>query len=284
MSNFMNKTAWSHASWSGQLGMSGVLLLIAVGYAGPLMFTLDPYSLSDHLLAPPLWVAYGGPLLGTDDLGRDLLSRLVYGARSSLSIGFFVVSISVLIGTFLGLLAAVYGRWVDVAIMRLTDVIMTLPNILLAIIVVAVLGSGLLNAMLAVTIVAVPRFVRIVRSVAALEMKKQYVQAAYSCGASKLKILWAEVLPNCWGPVVVQATLGFSDAILETSALGFLGLGGKAPTAEWGVMLADARSFIELNPSMMILPGSCILLSVLSFNLLGDALQDLLNPKLRRAP
>ena len=272
---------WPLISNTGWLGLASITLLMTLAYLGPHIFTLDPYSLSiDRLMRPHAMITGISPL-GTDDLGRDMLARLIYGARNSLSVGMAVVSISMLIGTTLGLLAGVYGAWVDTVIMRLTDAIMTLPSILLAIVIVAVLGSGLFNAMLAVTITAIPRFVRIVRSVAALEMKKPYVQAASSCGASKFKILWSEVLPNCWGPVIVQASLGFSDAILEIAALGFLGLGAKPPVAEWGMMLADARPFIESAPYMVILPGACIMITVLAFNQLGDALQDLLDPKRR---
>lgn len=275
----LHKTRWAGIGASGRLGMLCVLLLVALGGLGPLVLNLDPFSLSDNRLVDPRWLLEPGPVLGTDDLGRDMLSRLAHGARSSLGIGAVVVSFSALVGTLLGLLAGVYGRWVDAAVTRLTDAIMTLPSILLAIVVVAVLGPGLLNAMLAVTLVAVPRFVRTVRSVAALEMKKQYVLAARTCGLSRFRILWSEILPNCWGPVIVQSSLGFGDAILETAALGFLGLGAQPPVAEWGTMLADARPFIESAPYMVVLPGACIMVTVLGFNLLGDALQDLIDPK-----
>jgi peptide/nickel transport system permease protein/dipeptide transport system permease protein len=268
-------------SLSGKLGVLCVLLLLVIGYLSPLAFDLDPYSLSENLRAKPGLLGGAGPLLGTDDLGRDVLSRLVYGARSSVGIGLAVVVVSMLLGTLLGLLAGVYGGWVEAVIMRANDVLMTLPSILLAIVVVAVLGTGLLTAMLAVTVVSVPGFVRIVRSVAALEMKKQYVQAARTGGSSRIKILWSEVLPNCWGPIIAQATLGFSDAILQIAALGFLGLGAKPPVAEWGVMLADARPFIESDPHLIILPGLCLLVAVLGFNLLGDTLQQRLDPKAR---
>ncbi|HEU4403940.1 MAG TPA: ABC transporter permease [Polyangiaceae bacterium] len=278
----LHKTSWPSLGASGRLGLLCVLSLAMLGGLGPLILNLDPFSLSDSRLADPRWLLGRGPVLGTDDLGRDMLSRLAYGARSSLSIGAGVVAFSALVGTLLGLLAGVYGRWVDAAVTLLTDSIMTLPSILLAIVVVAVLGPGLLNAMLAVTVVAVPRFARTVRSVAALEMKKQYVLAARSCGMSRFKILWSEILPNCWGPVIVQSSLGFSDAILETAALGFLGLGAQPPVAEWGTMLADARPFIESAPYMVVLPGACIMVTVLGFNLLGDALQDLIDPKRSR--
>lgn len=268
----------SRLSRPGLLGLGGVMLLLALGTLAPLLFNLDPYGLSERLRWLPTPGA-GGPWLGTDDLGRDQLARLVYGARTSLGIGLAVVASSLLLGTLLGLLAGVYGGWVDRLVTRAMDLAMSLPSILLAIVVVAVLGPGLLNAVLAVSVVAVPRFVRVVRSVAVLEMKKPYVQAARSCGVSRWRLLYSEVLPNCRAPVIVQAALGFSDAILEIAALGFLGLGAPAPVAEWGAMLADARPFIETEPHLMLLPGLCLLAAVLSFNLLGDALRDALDPR-----
>lgn len=266
---------------SGVIGACGILLLLLIGFIVPIFVELNPYQLSDALLQEPQW-AIGGPhWLGTDDLGRDLFSRLVAGTKYSLGIGFAVVIGSAAIGAFLGLAAGVYGGWVDAVVMRCIDILMCLPSILLAIVMVAVLGPGLVNAMIAVSIVAIPRFARIMRSAAANEMKKQYVFAAQSCGTPRFKILWSEVLPNCWAPLIVQATLGFSDAILDIAALGFLGLGAKAPTPEWGVMLSDAKPFIESMPFMVILPGTCILMTVLSFNLLGDWLRDWFDPKTR---
>ncbi len=264
---------------AGLIGAGGVVLLLVMGFLLPLCIDLQPYQLSENLLQQP--GAGAAHLLGTDDLGRDLFSRLVVGTRYSLSIGFAVVVGSAFIGTFLGLVAGVYGGWIDAVIMRCVDILMCLPSILLAIVMVAILGPGLVNAMIAVSIVAIPRFVRIMRSAAANEMKRQYVFAAQSCGTSKFKILWSEVLPNCRAPLIVQATLGFSDAILDIAALGFLGLGAKAPTPEWGVMLSDAKPFIESAPFTVILPGTCILITVLSFNLIGDWLRDWFDPKTR---
>ncbi len=279
MQHATNRTHAQRIGWSGQIDLLCLLLLALAGYLGPLVLPLDPYGLTDSRLASPQWTAGAWPTFGTDDLGRDLLSRLAYGARCSLTIGFAVVSASAAIGRLLGLLAGTYGGWVDALIMRVTDVVMALPGIVLAIVVVAVLGPGIGNAMAAVTIVALPRFARVVRAVAMLEMKKQYVQAARTCGVSRFRIMGSEVLPNCCGPVLVQATLGFSDAILDIAALGFLGLGARPPMPEWGAMLADARPFIESAPYLVILPGAAIVLTVLSFNLMGDALQQRFDPK-----
>lgn len=270
-------------SRAGCVGLAIVSLLILVACVGPLVCQLDPYALSGNRLMPPHWGLLHAQVFGTDDIGRDLLARLLYGARCSLGIGFCVVSVSALLGALLGLFAGVYGSWVDTFIMRVTDIVMTLPSILLAIVVVAVIGPGLTNAMVAVTVVGLPRFVRVVRAVAALEVRKQYVQAARTCGASRFRIMLSEVLPNCWGPVLVQATLGFGDAILDIAALGFLGLGARPPMPEWGAMLADARPFIESAPYLVLLPGTSIALAVLGLNLAGDALQALIAPKGRVA-
>lgn len=275
----LTSTCRPRLSLSLKLSLSCVLLLLLLGGLVPLAVELDPYSTSDNLRAGPRLLGGSGPLLGTDDLGRNVLSRLVYGARSSVGIGVVVVSASTLVGAPLGLLAGVCGGWVDTVVVRVTGVVMTLPSILLAIIVVAVLGTGLSTAMCAAVIVAVPAFVRVVRSVSALEMKKQYVQAAHTGGSSRLQILWSEVLPNCWGPIVAQATLGFGEAILHVAALDFLGLGAQPPIAEWGAMLADARPFIESNPHLIVLPGICLVVTVFGFTVLGDALQQRLDPK-----
>lgn len=262
-----------------RLGLCCVVMLLSLSGLIPLVCELDPYGTSDQLRATPRLAGGPGPLLGTDDLGRDVLSRLVYGARSSVGIGVVVVAASMLLGVPLGLLAGVCGGWVDGVVMRATSVVMTLPSILLAIVVVAVLGTGLLTAICAVIAVAVPGFIRVVRSVSALEMRKQYVQAARTGGASRLQILRSEVLPNCWGAIIAQATLGFGEAILHVAALDFLGLGAKPPLAEWGAMLADARPFIESNPHLIVFPGLSLTVTVFGFTLLGDALQQRLDPK-----
>lgn len=266
---------------SGIAGFLGITFLFFMGFLLPIFVDFVPYQMSDSLLQRPNVTLGAEHLLGTDDLGRDLLSRLVTGTKYSLGIGFAVLVISAVTGASLGLVAGVYGGWIDAVIMRIIDLMMCLPSILLAIVMVAILGPGLVNAMIAVSIVSIPRFVRIMRSVAIDEMKKQYVSAALIQGTSRFKILYSEVLPNCWAPLIVQASFSFSDAILDIAALGFLGLGAKPPTPEWGGMLSDARPFIESAPYMVILPGLCILITVLSFNLIGDWLRDVFDPKTR---
>ena len=220
--------------------------------------------------------------LGTDDVGRDLLSRLLYGSRVSLGIGFLVVILSLTTGTLLGLIAGYRGGFADSLILRLADMLLAIPSILLAIVIVALLGPSLLNAIVAVSIVACPSFIRLVRAQAMAEKAKPYVTASRSFGASGFRLAFSQILPNCMAPIIIQGTLGFSEGILGAAALGFLGLGAQPPTAEWGTMLSDARSYIESSPWMVTLPGLCILFLVLGFNLFGDGLRDAFDPRLKK--
>jgi dipeptide transport system permease protein len=234
-------------------------------------------------LKPPFWQT-GGSLtypLGTDAIGRDILSRLIHGVRLSLLIGIAVVALSVAAGTLLGLVAGFLRGVTEIAIMRLMDVILTLPSLLLAIVIVAILGPGLMNAMLAVAIVLLPHYVRIARAAVIMELAEDYVTAAKVAGAGRLRLMFKEVLPNCVPPLIVQATLGISTAILDAAALGFLGLGAQPPSPEWGTMLADAREFVLRAWWVVTLPGVAILTTVLAFNLFGDGLRDALDPKLK---
>jgi dipeptide transport system permease protein len=239
---------------------------------------------SAAFLKPPAWQAGGGwqyPL-GTDAIGRDILSRLVWGSRLSLSIGIAVVLISVAVGIALGLIAGFARGVTEIAIMRLMDIILTLPSLLLAIVIVAILGPGLVNAMLAVAVVVLPHYVRITRAAVIAEVSRDYVTAARVSGAGTLRLMFSEVLPNCAAPLIVQASLGVSTAILDAAALGFLGLGAQPPASEWGTMLADAREFVLRAWWVVTFPGLMILAAVLAFNLLGDGLRDALDPKLKR--
>ena len=267
------------------VGLVLVTLFVLVAIFAPWIAPYDPTVIHDGIFSqPPFWSAGGNftYVLGTDDVGRDVLSRLIYGARISMGVGFMVVIFSLSIGTLLGLLAGYAGGFIDKVIMRLTDILMALPSILLAIVVVTILGQSLTNAVIAVGVVVIPGFIRLVRAQVMIEKNRQYVIASGSFGAGAGRQVFINILPNTMAPVIVQGTLGFSDGILNVAALGFLGLGAKPPTAEWGTMLADARAFIESAPWLVTLPGLCILIVVLGFNLLGDGLRDALDPRLKK--
>src|ERR1700689_842626 len=236
----------------------------------------------DAVRAPPVWEA-GGFGLGTDGDGHDSLSRLIFGARVSLFIGLSVMCVSFIVGVALGLAAAMTGPIADVAITRLMDLIMAVPSLVLAVLVVAVLGPSLANTIIAVTIVYLPAYVRLARASALGELNKDYVTAARVVGVGPLRLAYATVLPNCLAPLIVQAALGVSSAILEAAALGFLGLGAQPPTPKWGSMLADSREFIRSDPWIVTFPGLAILVTVVAINLTGDGLRDALDPKMRRS-
>lgn len=266
------------------LGLILIIIFVFVALLADIIAPHPPYEqYRDHLRVSPFWTAGNWNfILGTDDLGRDLLSRLIYGARVSLSVGFLVVFFSASVGSLLGLISGYSGGFLDKVIMRLTDVLMALPSILLAIVVVAIMGPSLVNAILAVGVVEIPRFIRLARAAVLSEKNKQYVTAVKSFGSSHFRVLILNILPNCIAPLIVQAALSFSEGILNVAALGFLGLGAQPPTAEWGTMLSDSRSFIESSPYLVTLPGLCILIVVLAFNLLGDGLRDSFDPKLKK--
>lgn len=267
------------------VGLALVIAFIVAAVFAPLFAPYDPALIHEGAFTkPPIWSAEGTMqfFLGTDDVGRDVLSRLIYGARVSMGVGIMVVLFSLTIGTLLGLLAGYAGGWVDATIMRLMDILMALPSILLAIVVVTILGQNLTNAIIAVSVTVIPGFVRLVRAQVMVEKNRQYVVAAGSFGAGPFRQAFSNILPNCMAPIIVQGTLGFSDGILNVAALGFLGLGAKPPTAEWGTMLSDSRAFIESAPWLVTLPGLCILIVVLGFNLLGDGLRDALDPRLKK--
>ena len=262
-------------------GLAIMALLVLVAVAAPLVTPHGPAEqFRDSFLTPPFQNA-SFPL-GTDSLGRDILTRLIYGAQLSLLIGAVVVALSLSVGTLLGLAAAFAGGVLDVVIMRTMDVLLVFPSLLLAIVVVAILGPGLTNAMLAVAVVLLPGYVRLARAAALGELAREYVVATRSAGAGVWRLMLLVVLPNCAAPLIVQATLGFSAAILDAAALGFLGLGAQPPTPEWGTMLADALQFYQRAWWLLAFPGIAILVTVMAFNLLGDGLRDALDPKLRR--
>ncbi len=254
----------------------GLLLLTAL--LAPVVAPYDPLaqSLSDRN-APPS----ADHLLGMDALGRDLLSRVIYGARTSLFIGFFTVGGAVIIGTLVGSVAGYVGGRTDNLLMRVMDIMLAFPSLLLAIGVVAILGRGLMNALYAIAFVSIPVYARIVRASILSVKELDYVEASRAIGSSPGRILFRTVLPNSLTPLIVQATLGIGGAILEAAALSFIGLGAQAPQAEWGLMLAQHRNLVFTAPHTVFFPGLAIMLTVLGFNLLGDGLRDALDPRLR---
>ena len=268
--------------------VAGLAIVLAVLLLAAFANFIAPYppdlTNNEAFLKPPAWQTGGSwaHLLGTDAIGRDLLSRLIFGARLSLLIGMAVVAVAIVVGIALGLVAGFFRGAPEIAIMRLMDIILTLPSLLLAIVIVAILGPGLMNAMLAVSVVVLPHYVRITRAAVISETSKDYVTAARVAGAGRARLMFSEVLPNCAAPLIVQASLGISTAILDAAALGFLGLGAQPPAAEWGTMLADAREFVLRAWWVVTFPGLMILITVLAFNLLGDGLRDTLDPKLKR--
>lgn len=267
-------------------GFCFLVLMVLAAVLAPWLAPHDPLmQFRDHMLQPPAWQDGGSMsyLLGTDEAGRDILSRLMHGARLSLVIGFSAVIITLVPGILLGLAAAFFPNTAGRLLMRLADIMMSLPSVLLAIAIMAVLGPGITNAMIAIAVVGLPGYMRIVRASAMSELNKDYVMASRVSGAGVLRLMFIAVLPNCMAPLIVQATLGFSSAILDIAALGFLGLGVQPPAPEWGTMLATARDYITSAWWVVTFPGLTILLTVLAINLVGDGLRDALDPKLKRA-
>jgi dipeptide transport system permease protein len=279
---------WSYYS-ENRGAVAGLILftlLVIIAICAPLLAPhLPDQQYRDSFLTPPMWSAAGKSqfILGTDPVGRDILSRLIHGARFSLLMGAMVVFFAMAGGVILGLLAGYFGGWLDTLIMRVMDIILAFPSLLLALVLVAILGPGLVNAMLAIALVYQPHFARLTRSAVLAEKNREYVTAARMIGAGHLRLMLATILPNCFGPLIVQATLSFSNAILDAAALGFLGLGAQPPTPEWGTMLASAREFILRAPWVVTFPGLAILITVMAINLMGDGLRDALDPRLRRS-
>jgi dipeptide transport system permease protein len=279
---------WHYFSQSrgAVLGLTVFALLLLIAVLAPWIAPHDPIEqYKEFFLLPPSWYPGGRPefLLGTDPVGRDILSRLIHGSRFSLLIGFITVALALGVGVVLGLVAGFFGGWVDAVIMRVMDLILAFPYLLLALVLVTVLGPGLENAMLALAIALLPFFARLTRGAVMAEKSREYVTSARLAGASNLRLMVVTILPNCLAPLIVQATLCFSDAILGAAALGFLGLGAQPPTPEWGTMLSSAREFIQRAPWVVTFPGLCILVTVLAINLIGDGLRDALDPKLKRS-
>ncbi|WP_106478330.1 ABC transporter permease subunit [Phytohalomonas tamaricis] len=277
-----------HAFRENHAALAGLIIILLIFVAAIGADFIAPHApteqFRDYVLVPPFWQEGGSIrfLLGTDDVGRDILSRIIYGARLSMLIGLIVVSLSLVTGVLLGLLAGFLRGVVETVIMRLMDIMLAIPSLLLAVVVVAVLGPGLFNAMLAIAVVYLPHYVRLTRGSVISERDRDYVIASRLAGAGLFRLMFITVLPNCLAPLIVQATLGFSNAVLDAAALGFLGLGAQPPTPEWGSMLADARQYVLDAWWVVTFPGLAILITVLAFNIMGDGLRDALDPKLKR--
>ncbi|HHZ09992.1 MAG TPA: ABC transporter permease subunit [Rhizobiales bacterium] len=268
------------------IGLVVFVVLVVVAVFAPLIAPHAPNAqYRDAVLLPPVWQDGGRAtyLLGTDAVGRDILSRLLYGARFSLFIGVIVTTLALIGGIVVGVIAGFFRGWIDTVIMRVMDIILAFPSLLLALVLVAVLGPGLMNAMIAIALVLQPHFVRLTRAAVMAEKGREYVTAAQVAGASPFRLMFRTILPNCLAPLIVQATLSFSNAILDAAALGFLGMGAQPPTPEWGTMLAEAREFILRAWWVVTFPGLAILVTVLAINLMGDGLRDALDPKLKRS-
>lgn len=267
----------------------GLIFISILAFVAIFADFIAPYSpieqYRDVLKIPPVWVDGGSwqHVFGTDALGRDQLSRMIYGSRYSFYIGFIVIFFCLTVGVTLGLIAAFSKGFVDNVIMRLMDIILAFPSLLLALALVAIFGPSLENAMIAIAIVFIPHFVRLTRAQALSELGKDYVSSSKTMGASTFRLMFINVLPNCMAPIIVQATMSFSSAILDAAALGFLGMGAQPPTPEWGTMLADSRQYIQSDPWLMAIPGLAILFTVLSINLIGDGLRDALDPKMKKS-
>lgn len=261
------------------IGLLIILTNIILAIFAPLIVT---HSIDDmdfmYIFSQP---GEGGHLLGTDDYGRDLFTRLVYGSQISLMVGFIAVGIGAFIGTIIGLISGYYGGFVDSLIMRIMDALLSFPYVLLAIAMMAVLGAGLFNAMLAIGIVMIPSFSRVVRSAVLNYKNEEFVTAARLMGGSNFWLIISHILPNIIPTIIIYASLNFAGAIISEATLSFLGLGIQPPTPSWGSMLSEAKNYLQTAPTMAIFPGLAILVSCLGFNLLGDGLRDVLDPRLR---
>ncbi|MBY0123163.1 ABC transporter permease [Bacillus sp. S/N-304-OC-R1] len=264
---------------SAMCGAAIVIIIILLAIFAPL---LAPYNPTEIVMSKKLQAPSSDHWLGTDDKGRDILSRLLYGARVSLIVGFLSTILGAFVGILLGLISGYYGRGMDSLIMRICDVILAFPGILLALAIVSVLGASTTNVIIAVAFFAVPTFARIVRGSTLSVKKLEYIDAIKAMGSSDFRILFKHILPNILSPIIVQATLYIASAIITASALSFLGLGTKPPTPEWGSMLAQGRSYLAQAPHVTLIPGFAILLVVVGFNLFGDGLRDALDPKSKK--
>ena len=265
-----------------RMAMLGLLILVLLALTAIFADFLAPYAYDAQDLLTARQAPSAAHIFGTDEFGRDIFSRIIYGSRLSLVVGFISVGIALLLGSILGAIAGFYGGILDDIIMRIMDILLAIPQVLLAIAIIASLGNGLFNLMVAVGIAAIPSYARIVRASVMTIRGEEYIEAAHASGTSDAKIIIKHILPNCLAPVIVQVTLGIANAILSCAALSFIGLGITPPSPEWGAMLSGARNYVLTYPYMSIFPGIAIIITVLALNLLGDGLRDALDPKMKR--
>lgn len=273
--------AWRRMRFSitARIGMVLSGIIIATALLAPI---IDPYnpkldSNLDNSRQPPS----AEHIMGTDRLGRDIFRRIVHGARLSLSVGFVAVMSAGIAGTLLGLISGYFGGWTDMIIMRVMDIMMAFPSMLLAIAIVAVRGNGLFNTIIAISVVGIPGYARLVRSMVLSLREQDFILASHMTGVHTSSIIFRHILPNSLSPIIVTATMGIGGAILSAAALGFLGLGAQPPAPEWGVMISEGVPFLRQNPHMVFFPGMAIMITVLGFNLLGDGVRDALDPQMR---
>ncbi|WP_432661898.1 ABC transporter permease [Wukongibacter baidiensis] len=264
-----------------KMAMLGLAIIVVLILVAALASVVAPYGYDDQNLEKTFQPPSKDHIFGTDEFGRDIFSRIVYGSQISLKVGFIAVSISVLAGGFLGAIAGYYGGHIDNIIMRVMDVLLSIPSILLAISIAATLGPGLFNLMIAVGISSIPGYARLVRASVLTIRGMEYIEASKSVGSGDLRIIFKHIIPNCLAPLIVQATLGVAFAILTAAGLSFIGLGIQPPEPEWGAMLSGGRGYIRDNAYMTLFPGLAIMVTILALNFLGDGLRDALDPKLK---
>lgn len=271
-----------HRLKKNKMSIVGIIVLVILALIAIFANFLAPYSYSKQNLVHQFEPPSKQFLLGTDEYGRDILSRLIFGARISLLIGFIAVGIALVSGGTLGAIAGYYGGIVDEVIMRIMDILLSIPSTLLAISIAATLGPGLFNLMIAVGLSSLPQYARVIRGSVLSLREQEFVEAAKAVGSSNFRIILKHIIPNCMAPIIVQSTLGVAMAILTASGLSFIGLGIQPPYPEWGAMLSGGRGYIRDFPHMTAFPGLAIMITILALNYLGDGLRDALDPKLKR--
>lgn len=265
-----------------KLAMVGLAIIIILFLVAIFADVIAPYGFAEQDLSNQFAKPSSEHIFGTDDLGRDIFSRIVYGSRISLKVGFISVGIALIVGTTIGAVTGFFGGRVDNVLMRFIDILQSIPDTLLAIAILAALGPGLGNLMIAVGIAAIPGYARIVRSSVLSIRDMEFIEAAKAAGSSNRRIIFKHIIPNCLAPIIVQATLGVAYAILNAAGLSFIGLGLEPPTPEWGAMLSGGRTFIRDYPHLTVFPGFAIVITIFALNVLGDGLRDALDPKLKR--